>query len=105
MKGKLLRCWMVLSLVVLACSLSCAGNSTVPRIRRPPLPDERALIEAIALCQPTGDRMRPCQPTRIEVHVCEPRVEGGCAVRRGVHDLLRWLNAYDNYIQALNGDG
>jgi hypothetical protein len=36
--------------------------------------------------------------------VCRSSEEAGCDVRRGIHDLLGELDAYDDYVAELRGE-
>ncbi len=99
--------WIALGLSALLFSLSCAGNSTVGRINSPPRVSGAAIAEAEAICQPTGNPEAPCRSVRVTIELCDPGDPDDsayCDVARGVHDLLRDLNAYRKYVAELNGD-
>lgn len=71
------------------------------RVRKPPATNDRAIDELVLVCQPTD---AGCSPTRIRVERCSSPEEEGCRVRDGIHDLLSELEAYRDYVDALNGE-
>lgn len=83
-------------------SFACAADVVATRVRRPPMPGDAAIDEFVLVCQPgDGDS---CRPTRIVVEVCESALEAGCETRRGLHDFLSELDAFDCYVAELRGE-
>ncbi len=68
-------------------------------IRKPPIPSNNAISEAIVICQPKGDA---CQPTQLSVTVCDPDEDLGCRVRDGIHDYFSGLDLYGDYVDKIN---
>ena len=92
--------------LVAVSSIGCAASVLASLPRRPPLPNDAAITEAETLCAPPEelDAVEPCRPTRIRVEVCSSSEETGCDVRRGLHDFLGQLDAYDDYVVELRGE-
>ena len=87
--------------LALAWSFGCAADVQSLRPNRPPWPSDQAVDELELVCQPDEDG---CRPTRVVVEVCASSGDPGCDVRRGFHDFLSELEAYDRYVAELRGD-
>jgi len=95
----------LLALLAALSWVGCAGGIALGRPRRPPMPPDPAIDELELVCSPDPDPKVPgCRPTRITVEVCESDLDAGCTTRRGLHDFLSELDAYDCYVAKLRGE-